>query len=125
MSTHLIHATTGETIQAGDVLHPVKSDIAGRWHFEGIVKTPDPLEGHPGTILARTSKRTAVGRVHTHCEFEPHVFGCKIEVDIHVYFNHARLMRTVRRFAASVGGLTVGGVSAWWIAEFLTHHFGG
>jgi hypothetical protein len=106
-----MHEGTGKTVEIGSVVHLVAGPSAGQaWRVERIMPRPDGHKIH----CSRSHPR--IGRVLR--EFPPHLFGCRVVVDVAWYRDRARLHRWASACALQAVLLTIGGVIAWLIAEF-------
>jgi len=114
----LMHSETGLVVKQRDVIHIVSGPLAGQaWRFQRVIPHPD---GHK---IHCTRSNRKLGREHG--QFPPHLFGCRVVLDLSWYQDRERLLRWLSVFLQQVFVLVVGGVIAWLIAEYGNAQWGG
>jgi hypothetical protein len=114
----IMNEGTGKIIAIGSIVHLVAGPSVGQaWRVERVIPRADGHKIH----CSRSHPRT--GRMHR--EFPPHLFGCRVVVDVAWYRDRARLHRWASACVLQVVLLTIGGVIAWLIAEFGDAQLGG
>lgn len=109
----------GREVVLGAMVHAVASPILGQaWRLENVHRT---LEGEHRIQCSRYSPR--MGRVHK--IFHPRVFGLEVVIDVRVAADRASIMRALHVAAGQLLLLTMGGVIAWVVAEWLSTMVGG
>jgi len=115
----IVMAESGEELSPGSMVHVAHGPSLNQaWRLEGVAPRKD------GDHHVRVShNQPRIGRVTK--TFHPSVFGLAIVVDVRLYADTAKMMRALRTLAAQTVLLTVGGVVAWFVAEYMSHRYGG
>lgn len=113
MHLEISDPATGATVGTGAILRPVAGGRA--WRLEG------PVEHRGEHHLRCSQSHPRMGRVTR--VFHPSAFGLVITVSVEFYRDRARLARTLHEVATQAVLLTVGGLIAWFLAEYGNTHW--
>jgi len=108
----------GHEVVPGAMVHVATGPALGQaWRLEGIRHAP---HGEHQVHCSRTAPK--MGRVHK--IFHPRVFGLEVVIDVRVAADRAHFMRALHVAAGQFILLTLGGVIAYFCAEWLHVMFG-